>query len=116
MSLVISVLDEGPPAVIELVGEIDLSTAPELLDAALARIDAGISSLVLDLDGVTFCDSAGLSAFVRLKKRAVEAGGGLALARPASIVRSVLELTGLAELIPVLPTVAQARTAALDQT
>jgi anti-sigma B factor antagonist len=113
MSLVISVLDEDAPAVLELAGEIDLSTAPELYDAGLARIDAGTTGLVLDLGGVTFCDSAGLSAFVRLKKRATEAGGTVVLARPVPIVRSVLDLTGLAELIPVLLTVAEARTAAV---
>ncbi|GIH15900.1 STAS domain-containing protein [Rugosimonospora africana] len=111
MSLAIAVNDEGTPAVIAVGGELDMNTSGELFDAAAALIDAGRRRLVLDLDQLTFCDSAGITAFVRLTKRAGEAGGALALARPVQIVESVLKLTGLVEVIPVFPTVEQARAA-----
>jgi anti-sigma B factor antagonist len=77
-------------------------------------IDGGQRRLVLDLDGLTFCDSAGISAFVRLRRRLSEVDGALVLARPTPIVRSVLDLTGMVELIAVTTTLDEARTAARD--
>jgi anti-anti-sigma factor len=111
MALVISVGEPAAVTVLTIDGELDMNTAPALLDAAGELIDAGRSRLVLDLGGVGFCDSAGLGVFARLKRRVDEVGGELALARPALMVRRVLELTGLTELIGVYESVDEARAA-----
>src|SRR5258705_13807465 len=99
MSLVISAGEGDDPVVIAVNGELDMSTAPDLLDAVSMLIDSGQRRLVLDLDGLTFCDSAGISAFFRLRRRLGEGDGAPGLAPPAPIVRSVPDPTGMVELI-----------------
>jgi anti-sigma B factor antagonist len=85
--------ESGP--MVKVAGEVDIQSAP-LLDEHLQRVlDEGVSSLVVDLGGVSFLDSTGLSALIACLKRC-EAGGGtvrLVSARPN--VRRVFEVTGL---------------------
>lgn len=57
-------------------GEVDMVTAPRLEDAARRAIEDGPAALVLDLGGVTFLSSAGLSVLVRTHKLASESSGG----------------------------------------
>jgi anti-sigma B factor antagonist len=104
MPLLIFATEHDELTILSVGGELDMSTAPDLLKTALPLIEAGRRQLVLDLDELTFCDSAGLSAFVQLQRRMTTVGGALALARPQQIVRAVLELTGLAELMQVSST------------
>jgi anti-sigma B factor antagonist len=105
MPLLIVATERDDLTILAVSGELDMSTSPDLLNTALPLIDAGRRLLVLDLNDVTFCDSAGLSAFVQLQKRMATVDGSIALARPQPIVRSVLELTGLVELMQVSSTV-----------
>ncbi|MBP7146893.1 MAG: STAS domain-containing protein [Acidobacteria bacterium] len=64
----------------------------EVLDAQFA---GGCRRILLDLHRVDFIDSAGLSALVAAKKRAVERGGDIKILRPSERVRSLLVLTYL---------------------
>ena len=84
---------EGP-SVVKLLGELDLSTAPQL-EACLEGLGADGASVQLDLSGLTFCDSSGISAMVTAAKRVRKRGGHLSIASPQPAVRSVLEITGL---------------------
>jgi anti-sigma B factor antagonist len=84
---------EGP-AVVKLLGELDLSTAP-LLEACLEGLGADGADVRLDLSGLSFCDSSGISAMVTASKRATKRGGHLSIFSPQPAVRSVLEITGL---------------------
>ncbi|MGH2874450.1 MAG: STAS domain-containing protein, partial [Solirubrobacteraceae bacterium] len=76
-----------------LSGELDLATAPEL-EHELQRL-AGKRSLVLDLCGVEFIDSTGLSVLVKAHKRATEAGRSFKLIRGGPQAQRLLALTGL---------------------
>ncbi|MFA3872933.1 STAS domain-containing protein, partial [Streptomyces sp. MMCC 100] len=49
------------------------------LQQAMASI-ADYPTVILDLSGVTFCDSSGFNALLRLRRRALEARSGLVLA------------------------------------
>ena len=98
----------GSVLTVAVAGELDLATAPELLNRVNDLIEAGHHRVVLDLGELTFCDSAGLSALARLRKKVAQFDGSLALARPTHIVRSVLELTGMTEVIPTFATVREA--------
>jgi anti-anti-sigma factor len=84
--------------VLALDGDLDLVTAPALADAALELIEAGAQHVVIDAGSLSFCDSSGLSAFVRIANRLEPQGGKLAIAGPQPIVRRVLEVSGLTEL------------------
>jgi anti-anti-sigma factor len=87
---------DGPTrALVTVAGEIDLETAAELGDQALAALQDLSVHLVLDLGGVTFMDSTGLKVLLAAAHRADLAGGSLVLVAPTRAVRRILALTGL---------------------
>ncbi|MBW8483795.1 STAS domain-containing protein [Actinomadura parmotrematis] len=82
---------------VALTGELDDETAVLLtawLAAAVPAARAG--AVVLDLSGVTFCDSMGLRAIILVWKRLHGAGGSLTAVGMAGQVRDLLDRTGLA--------------------
>ena len=93
---------EGVP-VLHLAGEVDLAAAPAVGDrlTALARQrgatagDEARRIVVIDLAGVTFIDSTGLSMLVAAHTRFDESRDELRVAAVPHRVRRVLELTGL---------------------
>jgi anti-sigma B factor antagonist len=80
--------------VIECLGELDLATMPAFEDA-LCRADADGAVIVLDLSGLDFIDSRGLSMIVALDRRLREAGGRLTIVRGPATVNRMFEITGL---------------------
>jgi anti-sigma B factor antagonist len=83
-------------------GEIDLYTAPRLQSELMAAINGGHVRLVVDMSGVDFCDSTGINVLLAAHRHARERGGELALARPGSATRKVLQVTGLESVFTVL--------------
>ena len=82
---------------VRLEGELDLETAQEL-DRQLAAIDAArVERLVIDLSGVSFMDSRGLSSIVRAHQSAQEHGYTVVLRRGSSQVQRLFALTGVDE-------------------
>jgi len=87
--------DPAGPCLIRLSGEFDYHTGPQLrafLDDAPCESGAG---LVLDLSGITYCDSTGVSVLVHAYRRTEATGTMLALAGAAPEVFRLLSLTGL---------------------
>ena len=80
---------------VEVIGELDLDTAPRLGEALVDLAGQGRVHVTLDLTGMTFIDSTGLSVFVSGLKRLRETGGALALRSPSTTAMKVLEITGL---------------------
>ena len=86
---------------VTVVGEVDTLGAPVLdgcLDQLLVRPD--VRTVELDLSGVTFLDSAGLTALVRAHRTAE--GSGRVLRLRCGTGRSVLrplQITGLADVL-----------------
>jgi anti-anti-sigma factor len=81
---------------LEVFGELDQATVPQLRSTVDPVIEAGSGSLLLDLSGCEFIDSSGLAAFVAVRERVTStAGRGFAVCCPDSQVRRLLELTGL---------------------
>ena len=82
-----------------LAGEIDMANAEDYL--ALARvIIAGCETdacLTIDLSGVTFMSSSGLSILVEIREATTDAGMELRLVHIPDRVRQLLELTALAD-------------------
>jgi len=91
--------DRAEVAVLHLAGELDLSTAPTL-DAAIDEVlGDGRTGIVLDLAEVTFCDSTGMSAFIRGHHLCTAAGGALRLTGATGVVARVLAISGLDTLL-----------------
>jgi anti-sigma B factor antagonist len=82
--------------VLHLAGEIDVLTVTNLSaivnEAVAAEPPARI---VLDMAGVTFCDSQGLGTLVVLSRKAQHAGSLLALTNVGDFLMRVLDITGL---------------------
>jgi anti-sigma B factor antagonist len=80
-------------------GEIDIYTAPKLWEALALLIEQGHRKVVLDLAGVEFMDSTGISVIVRAYKQLAPNGGTVIARSPQLQVRKVFDLTGLTGLI-----------------
>jgi anti-sigma B factor antagonist len=107
-------LDSGV-AVVTVTGEVDVSTSPSLRDGLLRVItDEVPRGLVVNLASVSFIDSTGVGVLVGIWHRARAATRCLALAAPSGQARGVLEATGLATVLPVYDTQAQAVRACQD--
>lgn len=99
----------GP--VIEVAGQLDHDNAPELR-SLLPGLDIRVGQqLILDLGGLTFCDSSGITALIAARNHALSAHGTIALAAVPDPVRRIFRIAGLDEVFPSHPT-AQAAEAA----
>ncbi|MFY9932951.1 MAG: STAS domain-containing protein [Streptosporangiaceae bacterium] len=80
-------------------GEIDISTVAQLREHLFELAEGG-EPLIVDLEQITFIDSAGLGALVGASRRAAARGGSLqaVCARPQT--RKLLWLTGVDRRIP----------------
>nr|WP_246323939.1 STAS domain-containing protein [Petropleomorpha daqingensis] len=93
-----SVVSTDSSARVSTTGEVDSTSAPQLHAALEAQLDAGVRELIVDLDGVTFLDSAGLCTLAAIHRRAVTEGVGLrVLASHRAVIRP-LQITGLWDL------------------
>jgi anti-sigma B factor antagonist len=89
--------------VVAVVGDVDMNTVPELEEQLVAATRADVP-LVLDLAGVTFLDSTGLSALVRCHERGQRDGTGFRVVVASRTVSRPLALTSLDSLLDVYPT------------
>jgi len=96
-------------AVVRIMGEVDLFSAPELRSTLDEVIGSGVRHIVVDLSTVDFLDSSGLGALVGALKHLRSLGHGtIVLAAPPPAVRKILELTGINQVFEILPTVDEA--------
>lgn len=90
-------MDDDRGVVLALFGELDVVSAPELeqrLGEVLAEPHVRV---MLDLNGLSFVDSAGVSVLIRAKQRAASDGRTLVLRRPTEQLERVFALVGLAD-------------------
>jgi anti-sigma B factor antagonist len=82
-------------AVVSLIGELDMLTASRLAATVNDLLSDPPPRVVLDMSGVTFCDSQGLGTLVVLSRRATTAQSVLVLTNVADFLMRVLDITGL---------------------
>ena len=87
---------------LSVAGDLDIATVDSLSSVAIGALRLPARVLVLDLDGVTFCGAAGVSALITIQRAAAAAGARLVLTGVRPPVRRVLDLVGLTALIPLL--------------
>jgi anti-sigma B factor antagonist len=86
---------------IAVAGELDLATAP-LLGATFHRLNSAQRLHVhLDLSGVSFCDAAGLNAFLAADRLLRASSGRLTLIRPSPQIRRLLTITKLEQILAI---------------
>jgi anti-sigma B factor antagonist len=87
--------DDAGVFVVKLIGEIDISNAATLgaaLDAMIAGVDEPVA---VDLSGLEFMDSSGIAMLLR----AVGGAGSVEVRNPSTVVRRIIECTGLTEIL-----------------
>jgi anti-sigma B factor antagonist len=90
----IDVAADGDELVARFSGELDLLARPYVTETVAAKLqDGGIERLVVDLGGVTFCDSSGLGALLDIRRAAADAGVDMVLRAVPRSVSRLLDLT-----------------------
>jgi anti-sigma B factor antagonist len=97
----IAVQATGEHTTVALTGELDVSAAPEVT-SSLEGLTAGAKAIVLDIDSVSFIDSAGLRCILVCEELCRDAGVALRLTRGSERVRRVFQVTGLIDHLPAL--------------
>ena len=77
-----------------LKGELDLATAPTLVERADALLEGGTQAMVLDLRDLAFIDSTGLGAIAGIDRAARKAGVPFSLVPGPANVQRVFEISG----------------------
>lgn len=90
-------------AVVTPVGEIDGSTVSQLNGAVDALLLDAPDRIVLDMSGVSFCDSQGLGTLVTLSNRARMSQSVLVITNVSGYVNRVLDITGLRQVLLIQP-------------
>ena len=89
-------IERAPDEVVfHLAGEIDVLTVTKLSAMVNDLLVDAPSRIVLDMSGVTFCDSQGLGTLVVLSRKAQHARAVLALTNVGDFLMRVLDITGL---------------------
>jgi anti-sigma B factor antagonist len=100
---------DGGVVVVKVTGELDVFTSGSLREGLLRVVSDEIErSLVVNLAGVSFIDSTATGVLVGVWHRVRATNSTLALAAPSRRARNILEITGLAQTLPVYETEAEA--------
>ncbi|MFD0773226.1 STAS domain-containing protein [Streptomonospora algeriensis] len=91
----------GQPTVAAMPAEIDIHNRDELVQHMSGLLNATPDVLVVDMTETTFCDSSGVHALLSVRRRALERGKQIRVAAPSRNVRRVLEICGIAKLMPI---------------
>jgi anti-anti-sigma factor len=85
-------------------GELDLGTVDQLTDAvAEVLATARPAEVIIDLAGLSLCDSTGVDALLRARAAAAAQAVQLTVINPRGIVRRVLDLTGTPDRLTAVP-------------
>jgi anti-sigma B factor antagonist len=95
VDLSLSVRTVGERAVLDVAGEVDVYSAPELRERLSDLLNADDASLVVNLSEVTFLDSTGIGTLVAGLNRAVQFGGTLILVCDHERILKLFRITGL---------------------
>ncbi len=85
-------------------GEVHVSTAPEFSERLNEAIATGKPGVVLDMSGVEFIDSTGLSVLLNALRRVTRQQGRLALVVSNPTVLRLFEITRLDSTFDIAPT------------
>jgi anti-sigma B factor antagonist len=90
----IDVTTDGGTVAARLTGELDLTARDAVVEALVPLMSTGEASrLVVDMSGVTFCDSSGLGALLDVRRAAADADVAMVLRSVSRQVARLLDLT-----------------------
>jgi anti-sigma B factor antagonist len=105
MNLQIQIDEKNNKTVVQLSGEIDVYTAPDLKEALLPLTLKKGHLLEINLENVSYMDSTGLGIFVNVLKSSKEHDSHLKLVRLQDRVLRLFHITGLHEIMDINTTI-----------
>ena len=108
MDLSLSTRAQSGRTIVEVVGEIDVYTAPELREQLAELVDSGRHDIIVDMQGVEFLDSTGLGVLVGGLKRIRQHDGSMNLVCTQERILKIFRITGLTKVFPIHESVAAA--------
>jgi anti-sigma B factor antagonist len=100
-AIALTVEHDDRGAVVRVAGDLEFGTAASLRSALIDLAQQGCDPLIVDIEGLDFIDSTGLSLLVQAKQRIEAQGQHFILRNPSARVLRVLEISGLAELFQI---------------
>ncbi|MBX3721660.1 MAG: STAS domain-containing protein [Turneriella sp.] len=104
--------DEADLAVVRLVGDLNMFSAPDLRTTLVKKFEGGSKRYIFDLTDLAFVDSSGIGilvSFVSMTKKTE--GGKVILCGLNAQIRNIFEVTRLLSVFTVVEDLAAARTA-----
>lgn len=101
MNLAIDVIKENEKSIVNLSGEIDAYTAPQLKEALIPLTKQSDHIVEVDLENINYMDSTGLGVFISALKSTKEHGSSLKLVNIQGRVLRLFKITGLDEIIDI---------------
>jgi anti-anti-sigma factor len=98
----------GATIVVDVIGDVDMETAPQMQEAINEAMAAAPRVLIIDLTRVTFLASAGLAVLVNTDRETDQTD--VRIVATAYIATRTLRLVGLDKVLSIFPTVAAAST------
>ncbi len=86
---------------LSITGELDIATAPRLEEEVNKAVADGATTVLVELQNLSFIDSSGLRMFLHLTQQASSEGWRLVIANPSEQVRTVLRVTGTEGELPI---------------
>ncbi len=93
---------------------LDSLNAPDVKAQLLIASSEDVNVLIIDLRGIEFCDSSGLSALLLAERQMRDRDGGVLVVDEIGKVRALVELAKLDAVIPVFSSITDARAALED--
>jgi len=96
----------GTSVVVAVAGELDLDSAPALTSELTSAMDErAIEAIVVDCQGMSFCDSTGLNALLAARLRAEGQGLAISLAAVPAATSRMFGITGADTVFQLYPDV-----------
>ena len=108
MDLSLETRQEDDYTIVQIAGEIDVYSAPQLRDCLASLAESGQHRLLIDLEKVEFLDSTALGVLVGGLKRARAEGGSMALVCTQERLLKIFRITGLTKVFQIHDSVASA--------
>ncbi len=94
---------EGEVWLVRVKGELDMATAPKLQATLDQVLESSPKSVLLDLEGIEFIDSTGITVLMRARRQLEEQGANLAIDGLSAAAGRVLEIAGVLESLKLRP-------------
>ncbi len=103
-------------AILHIAGDVDYTTTPALVEAAVKLLadQPALRDLHLDCAQMTICDSSGISGLIAIHNRTSTAGVHLHLDRRPKFFDRILEITGILEHLISAPSARPGRAADVE--